>query len=270
MKYRNLILRIWQSMPLAWRADLVKSKFAPPLRRCMNLIYRSKVGIFPLAEPLEGFRMRLDWRSSKAFVFGTYERQVVDVLQKLVDQGWVVLDLGAHVGYFALMLSKLVGPKGKVIAFEPHPDNFRALQENVQLNRCKNVILENRAVAATSGLTSLKSNDDDTLTYTASLVQGTTIGDVETVCIDDYLLGEHERIHFIMMDVEGMEAAVLSGMHSTLRRDHPVILLELHGFSQLGQAHPALQELRSMGYNVEYLDGPGAQVHVLASPTAVA
>jgi FkbM family methyltransferase len=263
MRIQDGILHLWQRVPLSWRTGLVKSSFASPLRRVMNSLYPRGSNIFPLAAPLEGYNMRLEWRSSKAFVFGTYESEVTRALQQIVQTNWVVFDIGAHVGYFALLLARLVGPNGRVFAFEPLPDNFRALEENVRMNGCCNVVVENRAVAAISGLANLKSNDTDHLTYTSSLVDGRPMIDVEVVSLDDYTAGLQERVQFVMMDVEGAEADVLKGMRSTLQRDFPTLLIELHGFDQWGESHPALQELLSMGYSFRYLDGPGAQVHVL-------
>jgi FkbM family methyltransferase len=189
---------------------------------------------------------------------------VIGVLQQVVQRNWVVFDVGAHIGYFALLLSKLVGPHGKVFAFEPLPENFKVLEENVRLNGCGNVFLENRAVADASGLVNLKSNDTDRLTYTSSLVSGRPNIDVEAVSLDDYTSSLRECVQFVMMDVEGGEADVLKGMRSILQRDFPTLLIELHGFDQRGQSHPALQELHSMDYGIRYLDGPGAQAHILA------
>ncbi|MGB8541384.1 MAG: FkbM family methyltransferase [Candidatus Acidiferrales bacterium] len=264
MGAKDIILRFWQNVPLSWRTGLVKSRFAPPLRRIANLFYPRGSEVFPLAAPLEGYTMRLEWCSSKAFVFGTYESDVVRTLQHTVQNNWVVFDIGAHIGYFALLLSKLVGPQGKVFAFEPFPENFKVLEENVRINDCRNVLLENRAVAEASGVMNLKSNDSDRLTYTSSLVDGRPLVDVKAVSLDDYTALLNERIKFVMMDVEGAEAAVLKGMRSILQRDFPVLLIELHGFEQQGQSHPALQELRAMDYGFRYLDVPGAQAHILA------
>jgi FkbM family methyltransferase len=264
MRIQDGILRLWQRVPMSWRTGLVKSSFAPQLRRVMNFLYPRGSDIFPLAAPLEGYRMRLEWRSSKAFVFGTYESEVTRALLQLVQTDWVVFDIGAHIGYFVLLLARLVGPHGRVFAFEPFPDNFRALKENVRMNDCRNVFLENRAVAATSGLVNLKLNDTNRLTYTPSLVDGRPMIDVEAVSVDDYMVGLQERVQFVMMDVEGAEAAVLKGMRSVLQRDFPTLLIELHGFDHWGQSHPALQELHCMDYTFRYLEAPGAQVHILA------
>jgi FkbM family methyltransferase len=269
MRIQDGIVEIWQRVPLSWRISFVKSRLAPPLRRLMNSLYPSGSGIFPLAAPLEAYKMRLEWRSSKAFVFGTYEREVVSALLRIIRPGWVVVDIGAHVDYFTLLLAKLVGPTGKVIAFEPFPENFRVLNENVLMNDCRNVVLENLAVAATSGSASLRSNDSNRLTYTASLGHGHPVVEVEAVSLDDYTSGLQERIHLVMMDVEGVEEAVLQGMRSVLQRDLPTLLVELHDFDQTGEFHPALHELHSMDYSIQFLEAPGSQVHILAQPLQV-
>ena len=229
MSAKDSILRFWQSVPLSWRTGPVKSRFAPPLRRIMNSLYPRGADIFPPAAPLEGYRMRLEWQSSEAFVFGTYEPEVIGALQRVVQSNWVVFDVGAHIGDFALLLSKLVGPRGRVFAFEPVPENFKVLEENVRLNGCGNVFVENRAVAGVSGSVNLKSNDTDRLTYTSSLVGGRPNIEVEAVSLDDYTSSWRERVQFVMMDVEGAEADLLGGMRSILQRDFPTLLIELHG-----------------------------------------
>lgn len=266
MRIQDCVLRVWQKCPQSWRSGLVKSRFAAPLRRFMNSLYPVGTDIFPLAAPLKGYRMRLDVRSSKAFIFGTYEPQVIRGLLSTVQKGWTVVDIGAHVGYFALLLSKTVGPEGKVIAFEPVSENYRTLQENVQLNDCRNVILERRAVTSVSGPVTMRSNDTDQLTYTASLVHGQPLAEVDAVSLDDYFVEFQERVRFVLMDVEGAEESVLRGMRAMLKRDLPAILIELHGFAEYGDSHPALRELRSQDYVFRFLDLPGSQVHILAEP----
>lgn len=232
----------------------------------MNSLYPVGSEIFPLAAPLQGCDMRLEWRSSKAFVFGTYEREVISALHRIVQPNWVVVDIGAHIGYFVLLLAKLVGQGGKVIAFEPLPENFRVLTENISMNSCSNVVLEGRAVSATSGTVTLMSNDSNRLSYTASLAHGNPIVNVEAVSLDDYASTLQKPINLILMDVEGLELAALQGMRSILHRDGPTLLVELHGFDRTGEFHPAIKELQSVGYSIQYLEAPGAQVHIVAQP----
>ena len=266
MRMQDAILRAWQKSPLSWRRGFVKSRLAPPLRRLMNSLYPAGPEIFQLAAPLEGYRMRLEWRSPKALVFGTYEPEVAQALLTIVQTDWVVIDVGAHIGYFALLLSKLVGLHGRVIAFEPFPENFRTLEENVRINSCHNIVLENRAVASISGPVTMRSNDLQRLPYTASLVSGQPIADVEAVSLDDYTASLPDPIRFVIMDVEGAEASVLRGMQSMLQRDLPTLLIELHGFDDREARHPALQELHSMNYGFRFIDVPGVQAHILAEP----
>lgn len=270
MKIQDYILSVWQKAPLRWRTGFVKSRFAPPIRHIVNSLFPPGTRVFQLAAPLEGYKMRMEWRSSKAYVFGTHERAVVEVLLLTIQPGWMVFEIGAHVGYFALLLAKLVGPQGRVIAFEPFPENFGTLEENIRLNGCVNVVLEHSAVAATSGMATLRSNDSNRLTSTASLVHGQPVSEVKVVSLDDYAEGQRERIDFVMMDVEGAEADVLNGMRSMLRRDLPVLLIELHGFDLSGHSHPALRELREMNYSFRFLEASGAQVHILAQPPTTA
>ena len=79
--------------------------------------------------------MYLDSKDSNKLSFNeVYEYLVTELVQKEVKMGNVVLDIGAHIGYYALMFAKLVGPHGKVFAFEPEPGNFAILEKNVRVN----------------------------------------------------------------------------------------------------------------------------------------
>ncbi len=260
----NQVVRRWQKVPLSWRQGLVNSPLAPVARRLFNRFYPQDAQIFDLAPPLTGCRMRLHWQTHKAYVFGTYEPVVTQATQQVVRPGWTVLDLGAHLGYFTLLLSRLVGPGGRVIAFEAFPEVFSILEENVRLNSCNNVVVVNKAVAAHSGPVVLGRVDDDPVSSTAVLGGGRPVAEVAAVAIDQYFDATSGKISFVKMDVEGAEDAVLGGMEQILQRDRPLLLIEVHGFDVHGERHPALHRLQRLGYATRSLDGPGAQVHVLA------
>jgi FkbM family methyltransferase len=242
----------------------VGSRVAPLLRRLTNRISSPRPRVFDLAAPLAGHRMRLHWQTHKAYVFGTYEPAVTRAILEVVQPGWTVLDVGAHIGYFTLLLAERVGPQGKVIAFEALAQNFAVLQENMHLNGCSSTVLENRAVAAGPGKLTLRRNDDDPLTSTTSIQSGRAVAEVEAVGLDGYLGSRFGPISFVKVDAEGAEDAVLQGMYEVLLRDRPVLLIEIHGIDTYGERHPALCRLREMGYTLRYLDTPGTTVHVLA------
>ncbi len=267
MKGLRQVIGLWQKVPLSWRTGLTTSRVAPALRRLLNRTYSSEPNIFDLAEPLDGQRMKLDWQTQKAFVFGTYECEVTRKIQELVQPGSTAVDIGAHIRYHTLLLAKQVGPTGRVIAFEPLPENFEVLEENVRLNGYHNVLPENKAVVDRSGRVALAQNSNDLLTSTASVVSGAGI-EVEAVSLDDYFADSpgHDRVAFIKIDIEGSEVPALSGMAGVLKNDRPFLIVEAHGFDQHGDRHPAIMLLAKAGYVVCYLTKPGPQVRFLAEP----
>ena len=74
-----------------------------------------------------------------------YEPEELDLLRKCLKPGANFLDIGGNIGYFTIIAAKHVGPLGKVIAFEPEPHNFEILRRNVELNKLRNVMIENYA-----------------------------------------------------------------------------------------------------------------------------
>jgi FkbM family methyltransferase len=264
MPIDRLIL-LAEKLPPSWRGRLWNSPVRPVVRRLVDLLFRRHLTIVPLARPLEGHRMRLNWQMQASYGFGTYEPEVVRTVQSVVRPGWVAVDIGANIGYFTLLLAKLVGPQGRVIVFEPLPENFDVLRENVDLNGYRNVILEPKAVLDTPGSARLYRQREHLLTGTASVVQGQGVGlRVPAVSLDAYLDAIGERVNFVKIDVEGAEAAVLEGMRRILAEDAPIVLVELH--DALSEQNPSLMALRRSGYEIRVLHRPPGSpvVHVLA------
>ena len=91
---------------------------------------------------LDGFQVRV-WPRSRIgwslFCFGTYEPGLQRLFRRYVSAGSTVVEVGANVGWHTLMLSRLVGPGGRVHAFEPNPAIHRELRSNLGLNVCSNV-----------------------------------------------------------------------------------------------------------------------------------
>lgn len=284
MDLRGSIIRLFQKTPISWRQGIVAAPIAPIIRCFLNRFYGDQTRIFSLRAPLEGHRMRLHWQTQKAFFFGLYEPEVTKTIQQVVHAGiidGITVDIGAHIGYYTLLLAKHAngknGKNGKVVAFEPLPENFEVLKENVALNSYHNVVVENKAVADFSGRITIARNNDVPLTSTASISPnsittstsiglGTDVIEVDVVKLDDYFDNCRQRVAFLKMDVEGAETAVLDGMKRILSEDRPLLLIELHGFDIYGDQHPALLKLKEAGYTCRYLGAPGAQRHVLAEP----
>ena len=80
-----------------------------------------------------------------------YEQLLTKLFKKEMKQGMIVVDIGAHIGYFTLLAARLVGETGRVFAFEPDPDNYSLLIKNVSVNGHDNVIPVQKAVSNKTG-----------------------------------------------------------------------------------------------------------------------
>ena len=165
-------------------------------------------------------------------VMGNYEEETTRLFQSLIKPEMVIIDIGAHVGYYSLLAARQIGPSGKVYAFEPDPDNYALLVKNVEQNGYANVVTTNKAVADSVGhltffLTALDSGRNSI--YSHGLPERGTI-DVETTTIDSYF-GEEgwPHIDLVKIDVEGAEINVLDGMVQLVEKSDGLrIIIELN------------------------------------------
>jgi FkbM family methyltransferase len=129
----------------------------------------------------------------------------------------VAFDVGANVGYYTLLLSRGVGPKGLVIAFEPNPVNVAHLKEHLRLNKIGNVKIVEAAVSDRKG-TAFFSGEG----AMGKLSQNGT--PTTTVQLDNY-----PRPDFIKMDIEGGETAALRGSAKILAERRAIWFIATHG-----------------------------------------
>jgi len=163
--------------------------------------------------------------SSKIFRFltTTYESPVTHLFENIVKEGDVIYDIGAHVGYFTLLFSVLVGNKGKVVAFEPNKKNLEILKRHLKINRCKNVIVVDKAVSDKTGITFFDTGDGS---WTGK-ISLTGEYEVEVVKLDDFI-SKNLIPSVIKIDVEGEELNVLRGAKNLLEKYKPTIFLSTH------------------------------------------
>jgi FkbM family methyltransferase len=179
---------------------------------------------------------------------GSYEYEKRRLFEAEVNRGHTVYDLGAHAGYYTLLASVLVGPEGKVFAFEPLPQNLFYLKEHMRINRLKNVTVIEAAVSDHNGRVRFGEGPDR---YTGKIAPDGSIV-VQAVSLDSYV-SEHglPAPDLIKMDVEGAELAALTGAKSLLARHHPKIFLAVHGEDLRRQCRDFLA---SLGYRLRGLD----------------
>ena len=183
-----------------------------------------------------------------------WEPHVGAILKKFVEPGSVVVDVGAHIGTHAVPVSRMVGPWGRVYAFEPQRKLYRELHHNLAVNGITNVIplryalgegkpriVEmNPAVIGNEGGTGIGSGGDH----------------VELRTLDSF---GFRNVSVIKIDVEGHENSMLRGAAKTIRENEPAILIEIVGGSAYDTASPAIRSrirgtwnlLEELGYAIE-------------------
>ena len=220
---------------------------------------------------IAGVPLRLDvghWTTREHyFANAMYEPLTVRHLTSLLRTGDVFVDAGANSGYFTLIAAALVGPRGRVLAFEPNPAVRERLAQNVQRNGFDDRVeidacaLSDRNeervplfVPACDGLATLFPDR----THEASALAGAPSIDVTTRTFDDWLAASSIRTVTLMkIDVEGAEMGVLAGMHAALaaRRVRHVIL-------ETAADSPAHRLLVGMGFRATSLDSYGPVVNI--------
>jgi len=143
------------------------------------------------------------------------------------QEGDVVVDVGAHVGKYALVAAKRVGTAGKVVAIEAHPDNFQALASNTRINGFHNVFSSNAAAFSEDGKRlRLFGQWDAAYSLKAWHPQCISV-DTRTT---DSILGQYgiDSVDWVKIDVEGAEIDVLAGMKKVIGNSpNPRILIEV-------------------------------------------
>lgn len=187
-----------------------------------------------------------------------------DIIQRFNPlPGQVVIDVGAHVGRYTLLSSKLVGPGGKVIAVEAAPANFYLLQRNLRLNNSDNVIALNCA-AFSRDIDKMQlflpgKEQGNTIYNTVMEQRATTTQESVTVSaltLDTVLkkagVSSHE-VNWIKIDVEGAEYEVLKGAQEILANSNDLsLLVEVHNLAHGSYYRQIMEMLGKHDFEVTY------------------
>jgi len=156
---------------------------------------------------------------------GFYESKNQQVISKEVHPGSVFWDVGANVGFYSLLASRLVC-SGKVFSFEPVPRNLEFLRKHIVLNRLTNVEVLPIAVSDKDGISSFRLEQSGLM----GRLSGEGSATVSTAALDT--LVEEGKVlppDYVKMDIEGAELLALRGASRTFQRFRPVLFLATHG-----------------------------------------
>jgi FkbM family methyltransferase len=216
------VLHLWH-----WFYDYSRAKLREYGDR--RRILRGKVLV---AEDVYGTRFVLypwDRPNIHTLVRHPYDVAEFQAIRRLVKEGDVAFDVGANLGIYSVLLSRLCGPKGSVWAFEPVPDTYWRLRETLALNRCENVTAVQSAICEKSGAVQMNLFEPQFAEWNTlgmpsmKAPNGTFIRPSESVSVRARTLDEFcdeeriERINFLKVDVEGFEAAVFQGAGRLLK-----------------------------------------------------
>jgi FkbM family methyltransferase len=219
--------------------------------------------------------IRIDPSGTNAgYALGTSEPLIQDVFAEHVPAGGTVWDIGANIGFYSLIASRLVG-EGRVVAFEPLPANLDAIRRNLRLNGITNVEPRALALSDEEGTADLQVHSRqtwaklDTSADTGFRGEGEAAAHIEVeLSTIDRQLEQLGAPDLLKIDIEGAEVAALRGAATLLSEHRPTIICELHGTND-----GVCDLLESHGYSVRCIETPEVpareakwDVHVLATP----
>lgn len=248
--YRNIIKHTSKGYGLGKRK---------PIRKVLNLVQSYLKSDF--AE-VQGSKMFLDPEDTfNLSLNGVYGELDTNIMKNNISKGDIVIDVGANIGYYALLFSRLVGEKGKVFAFEPEPRNFELLKKNVQVNNYKNIVLIQKALSDKNEQLDLfiSKNMANHKIYQQKNQDANSIK-IDAIRLDDYIKNQDltDKINFIKIDVEGAELRAFNGMKTILKESKTLkVFTEFmyHLLKECGSEPKELVDLLIGGdFKINYVD----------------
>ncbi len=217
--------------------DAIKKYYEsyPPLRK--NIYYWLYSKLHPnklVIRNIQGSKMYLNLRdyglSKQLFLNGIREPECTKIMKKELKKGMVIAEIGANIGYYALLEASIIGEKGKIYAIEPFPSNFNLLQKNIKLNSYDKIIEPyNIAISNYSGKEKLYVTTKHNLCNMLA-TEADEFVEVKTETLDNFIKNK-QTPDLIRMDIEGFEYYVLEGMRKTMRQCNSCkIFIELHPY----------------------------------------
>lgn len=185
-------------------------------------------------------------------LYGEFSELESTLFDQIVRPGFHVVEVGANIGAHTVQLARRVGPQGRIVAFEPQRVIHQILCANIALNAQFNVYTHHAGVGAAAGTLQVPAvNYAGAGNFGGISLNQTGAGEsVPIVRLDDM---EFPMLHFLKIDVEGMEHDVLDGARQTLEQHRPVLYVE----NDRKEKSPALIKLLlALGYTLYWHTPP--------------
>ena len=184
---------------------------------------------------------------------GVFEEDSTNAVIKLLKDGDVALDIGANIGYYSIMMAKIVR-NGKVICFEPTKKYFKILSKNVNANKLTNVQVYNFALSNRIGKFNIFVGSDSATMHPINKVENRNKETINTQTLDSFVSNNNIKdINFIKIDIDGHEPLFFEGAEKTLNTYKPIIIMEIshQHFRKAGYlAWDFYKYLKDNGYHI--------------------
>lgn len=165
------------------------------------------------------------------FFRGQYERKVIDFFKNILKEDSVAIDAGAYIGTHTLVMGRLVGGTGRVLAFEPHPDIRNKLMDNIKLNNLNNIKIFGSALSDKEGKMNLFSYSDRMLDKgTSSLYELNDLEgsfEVPVLTMDKVAADEKlNRLDLVKIDTRGSDFPIIKGAAESIKKFKPAVIFE--------------------------------------------
>jgi len=201
--------------------------------------------------------------SHSAFILGNHEPEVQHFLANVLQPGMVYFDVGANVGFFAMLAARILGPGGRVVCFEPLPENAKQIEYNARLNGFANVAVRSEALGGSNRTDVFNTSVEPTWGMLSTVGKppdkasgqiAVEVRTLDSLCGTGAGPGRLPKPDVIKIDIEGAEAEALNGALTTLGTARPILVIELH---------------RTNAAVMAILDGLGYDAAVLGSSVPV-
>ena len=198
-----------------------------------------------------------------------YEPHVTDAIVKHLKSGEVFLDIGANIGYFTLLAASIVQDGGKVISFEPNPQNLQLLYSSIVENPFDNITIYPFAASNSRQILTLATGGSNGNVFDISLFQAENFYFVASIVVDELLQNE-QQINVIKMDIEGHEPYAICGMDRLIKKHKPIIFTEFHPWCirvyNKTEPQQYLERLTQYGYNISIIERVGEGGKITEAP----
>jgi FkbM family methyltransferase len=158
-----------------------------------------------------------------------YEGATRKVVERILKKGDIFLDLGSHIGFYALIAARIVSESGHVYAFEPTPATRDTLNKNIIDNNLSNIItVESFGISDRSEKVYfiVNSNSSECNKISRSGIESENIITIKTISVDDYaILNNIQKIDLVKMDIEGAEYQAIMGMRKIISENPDIKLI---------------------------------------------